>query len=1543
MDKIEFDEFSTDIYYKTIQTSGFLSWEYNPFYNYRWQGDTPLFKKDSQGRYILTDGSNYEISNLTEEEFKVKYPEYFKDDLDLDYITKGSGFKPIIVARKGDLLDLTTEELKFDINHPVDIEIQESYDKSVNLIINDDLNTPKLINSRFTVTEGRRFEIVDRKGDNDSNIYNSDKFHTDTSLYKISTHISNVTFNGVMDGGNLSVGNYVFYFRYSDSDGNETDFFAESGIVSVLLGSYKDPSTVRGGIHNTNAHKSISLSISNLDSDFVNLKVYYTKSSGDKTNHTSAFKILKDYPIRNGNSAILITGDEQTQEVSIDELNVQYNVVSAVKSQTQVQNRLFFGNISKPDIPYEKLEKYSLAFVPYPVQEETIGYVDYNYKGFNGYEYYDPYNIYYKLGYWPQEYYRFGIVYILNDYTLSPVFNVRGGVYADNFIYNNDNIYSPESYSKDINLTSDKILSDFSSTGITSVNSVGVVKTFSKSIIPKYESGNKEYVKPIGIKFAFKDSKDNEVKDFLTQNVKGFFFVRQKRIPEALCQGLIIGTCPESHIPCIKDESGDYFSESFLSEDRKLSQSFEEGKRVAANDVYKNAAIVPDAELNSELYSQLFSGIEYNVYLSSKNPDVTQDDRNFYYELGDSKIEDEAIKNTIAYIDGNIQLKAVDDNKFSTRAGEAETAYKAEYFYKEDLSKEATNLLRGCWNSIVGFGTGFTEDGLITIKYNSSASDISKIGIRSEDTSPFYAIGDRYTLDSILSEDGFKIPTQYRGDCYTNTFTHRMNYNFQDPEGPTNDTIIDINTWKENYGGYSDGALNIEKANLINRGDVNAVQLGHWVTFKCLSNINYAGRCEDGSNISETLLTGHPRTFYPLTKMLTSGEYKVPDSTMFNAGYGITTSNRYNFIVPDIPYIKNNFSNRICYSNLFSFDSFKNGYRVFEALNYRDYTVEYGYITKILEFKGVIVIIFEHGIGLVDINERVQTGSGDGGEVFLNAINVLPEKPKMISKNFGSFWKDSVIATENYIYGVDTDAKKIWRTNGASLELISDYKIQKFLNDNITLSEREVLPVTALRNVSTHYNAFKGDIMFTFYDDNITYDNTGNKSEYSEWNLCYNELLNLWTTRYSWIPLVSGNINNVFFSFGLDHSKNITGVAQTYKESSTSEGIVLEAPDSILDDTTYPGVEFGSSNQETVIVGKLTYKDSLDKIDLIKYKYSFELTSGKDSHKNNEYFSIEDNVLVFKYKKYSESNEINYGDVIPFKVKINITPLATIQVGGRIDSTGSMYRIETLYIRRSMLLGYDEYIQKGSNLYRHGQAGVFDNTTPIAPCKWYGEQHPFEFEFIVNDNMSLHKIFTNLDIISNKVFPEELEYEIIGDSFEFAANDGDLLDVRYTDIKQDSYDYQFNEYNAPDNFTGTVIRFLSEPSNTRSKNVKYDNSPRSTEFYKNPDLNNQITFRRVMKIKDVRDFRYGRLKGNTEYREDIFDIMLEPIRYNRVLYEGGREVFKIGSKIYVPEGYKYKVHEIRPKDKFIKFRVKYKGDKLAIITALQTFYTLSYS
>jgi hypothetical protein len=113
---------------------------------------------------------------------------------------------------------------------------------------------------------------------------------------------------------------------------------------------------------------------------------------------------------------------------------------------------------------------------------------------------------------------------------------------------------------------------------------------------------------------------------------------------------------------------------------------------------------------------------------------------------------------------------------------------------------------------------------------------------------------------------------------------------------------------------------------------------------------------------------------------------------------------------------------------------------------------------------------------------------------------VLPENPNMISDTFGSQWRESVIKTPSAVYGVDTVGKKIWKTNGSEFEVISDFKIQEFLNNNISLTERELTPIIGVRNVKTHYNAFKGDVMFTFYDNLYGF-------EERVWNICYNEKL----------------------------------------------------------------------------------------------------------------------------------------------------------------------------------------------------------------------------------------------------------------------------------------------------------------------------------------------------------------------------------------------------------------------------------------------------
>jgi hypothetical protein len=64
-----------------------------------------------------------------------------------------------------------------------------------------------------------------------------------------------------------------------------------------------------------------------------------------------------------------------------------------------------------------------------PYYENIDGFsMDHNYiaNTDSNYGYYNVKNIYNKVGYWNEEIYRLGVVYILSDNSLSPVFNIRG-------------------------------------------------------------------------------------------------------------------------------------------------------------------------------------------------------------------------------------------------------------------------------------------------------------------------------------------------------------------------------------------------------------------------------------------------------------------------------------------------------------------------------------------------------------------------------------------------------------------------------------------------------------------------------------------------------------------------------------------------------------------------------------------------------------------------------------------------------------------------------------------------------------------------------------------------------------------------------------------------------------------------------------------------------------------------------------------------------------------------------------------------------------
>jgi len=91
---------------------------------------------------------------------------------------------------------------------------------------------------------------------------------------------------------------------------------------------------------------------------------------------------------------------------------------------------LFFGNIVKNTDNYKELSDCALRIIP-SIVEEKFNDVDRNYESDNTFGYYNSLNIYNKVGYFPGEYYRFGVVFIYGNGTLSNVYNTLGGVFED--------------------------------------------------------------------------------------------------------------------------------------------------------------------------------------------------------------------------------------------------------------------------------------------------------------------------------------------------------------------------------------------------------------------------------------------------------------------------------------------------------------------------------------------------------------------------------------------------------------------------------------------------------------------------------------------------------------------------------------------------------------------------------------------------------------------------------------------------------------------------------------------------------------------------------------------------------------------------------------------------------------------------------------------------------------------------------------------------------------------------------------------------------
>lgn len=1953
-------------HYKVVPTEGYLAWEYNPLRNYRLSEN--MYEKD--GKYY------------TQQEFL---------DLNPDVNIDGEITKDLpdnwTLRESGELVDFITNELSFDLSHPVDILPQYSYDGSVNLILNDGLNIPRLINTRFTVTGKNTYKVIDRKGDNDTNIYDQgEQFDVDSSLFKNVNKIPKLEYLGTSNG-NMKIGNYHFYFKYADADGNESDWVAESGLVSVFMGN--TPQSVNTGIRDENSIKSVRFRLSNIDIGYSFVKIYYTRYSADIDSNfvVQAKRIDKNFIINNsGICTILITGDEDETEVTLEEINSSFDVIQNAQTQCTAANRLFMANIHKTKIEYDTLSKLSLCFCPYKSEEKYPLSGDglnetYDISALSD-GYYDTQYIYDKTGYWPGELYRIGVVYILKDGSLSPVFNIRG---ATNIAFkNSESLYSIEEKFKEYPEKSiDEILSsiDYSEEdymiigGIASnENAKGVIQ------LSDADRSSEDPFPVVGINITAHHSVINELKKYS----KGFFFVRQKRIPLTLAQGVVVGLDNESRTPTLPTIAGvisdvdatnsfvetsdindiNFISEGFLSryrfslkqkgtgffkkfltslavvavlavaaaatvftcgiggaavgvglagiigaggsavagalgtigivsgaalavsataisaqtvalkarqkrnkraaqavkgrneaipkgyerkeqeESRKLVNELAE--RYIIKDGSKNspdAIIVPDYQVNQPFYNQFLTGDKFTVKLAHEQPITNylndgyfdSDWRHFYVSQYQTQYDNRSYHVELVGVPDGCPIKMIGENKYCARAGYPEEAYKYEFqgmSYDDSENKKAnSDIIRGNFGSFVGMNgyTGHACDQVnIMIPGYQENNLFAYIQLRAQDTSAFYAISDRIDINefnkntSLLQENNVELKdfseTYYRGDSYICQYTHRIIRNFNDPSAAYNDKIVDPDSWKNNYD--PDKPENFANINL---GDVNAIQIGLWLTFKLRSSYNLNIRTIDKSNIDEYLMCGNYRSFYPNYGQLANGNQKIPDSAQYNKGFTKSVSEKYYFEVPDVPYIKQEFQNRIVFSDIHINDAYKNGFRVLRTMNHKDYPMTHGSITKLVELKNALLIVFEHGVGLVSINNSAEHPSQ-----ILSDLNI-------ISDTYGSQWKDSIIKTPSGIYGVDTVAKKIWRVKEGQIEIISDMRVQEFLNQNITLSERELTPIIGVRNVKTLYNAFKHDIMFTFYD------NLHGVHEKS-WNLCWNELLGIFTTFYSWIPSEMQNIDNIPFSFDREAVKAIgkLGVSDhgnDYSDGVTLSNNVMNVKESVFDSDNhnYTRPSFEVANKELVMYyldkqgqkqkynfidestdeGVTTLNNVLKDKQFIgflhldnrslpdgKARYHIEYELMRDKQNNYKIFEIKNVKLAVEtvnemiksdvkwvevsyltlkegfytsdllseiYYRNSEGiayadtelhkkapdmamyeitnkkiegtqlvnkaavlklleqygpdwpvgNDISYTKetayhcgylrdvdvnsmpdtteidstskyhgilvsqhwllkpegghrihthlpifknkagkrlMLPKELQVNpdkIVRYLNIKAKVFIEAMGQSYNAQEAYYNQfangdqnvcMIDAGYFESsvaITTSFNLsllstdfWKHGQAGLIDISDKIYPTYWYGKQHPFEFECVVVDDPSVHKIFTNLELVANNVKPESFHYEVVGDTYDF-SEDKPTMYFRQEALKAL---YQYNGYDIE--YNPNFLEIEPKQHNRSADLPKYysrwDSINEVYDSYKRFDINKPFNYDHLAGAEIVyyptrnefrvwnhveaidvdslnQDLATSVIKANCQYLEDKWLVSINPIvvtyknEIDKNKVKSGTSMFskdafgvykystwvkgmdgsmlppiniqgtkleeKLGSQIQFPDpdtgegkdNALYGLYNLdawkqgswRPIDptknkerretdvrgKFMKVRIRYSGDELAIIDFLNTIYQISFA
>ena len=304
------------------------------------------------------------------------------------------------------------------LNFKVEYQIQATYrlrkgcEKTI--YFTDNLNKPRYFNfnklSNFKNSDGT---------------WDSSKFNLQKTYEKIPVFEK----LDVLDsGGNLEAGSYNIAIQYVDENLNATEWITVSNIIKIYNDlSNKSYSEINGSINSavdylnypqTNKAIRVNFEPSSLDKDFL----YYRLAIIESNNGSGLVsKVIYTENIPTTKSFYIYTGSNGVSYGSEEEILQFTNIIEKAGSIEQIENRLILGNITGNQTNFCKLQKYA-SRIKADCITKTVKLNDISdlsnpknpLQNING------------LGYMPGEIYSFGIVYLFEDNTTSPVYHIPG-------------------------------------------------------------------------------------------------------------------------------------------------------------------------------------------------------------------------------------------------------------------------------------------------------------------------------------------------------------------------------------------------------------------------------------------------------------------------------------------------------------------------------------------------------------------------------------------------------------------------------------------------------------------------------------------------------------------------------------------------------------------------------------------------------------------------------------------------------------------------------------------------------------------------------------------------------------------------------------------------------------------------------------------------------------------------------------------------------------------------------------------------------------